>query len=170
MNAQLATSPTATATTASPAALPPLRFSIVVPLDPGAAFRLFTDGIAGWWPVGTHSVGKERAVSTSIEPGVGGRCFETWDDGQERDWGVVRTWEPGRELVIGWYPGSPPEQAQEVAVQFTAEGGGTRVELEHRGWEVFGERAEKVRDAYNSGWPVVFGQRYRDAAETAAKG
>jgi hypothetical protein len=166
MNAQLATPPTAAPTTTT---LPPLRFSIVVPLDPAAAFRLFTDGIAGWWPVGTHSVGKERAVTTRIEPGVGGRCFETWDDGQERDWGVVRTWEPGRELVIGWYPGSTPDQAQEVAVRFAGEGSGTRVELEHRGWEVLGAQAEKVRQAYGSGWPVVFGQRYRDAAEAAAK-
>ena len=167
MNAQLATPPTVAST---PAALPPLRFSIVVPLDPAAAFRLFTDGIAGWWPIATHSVGKGRAVTIRIEPGVGGRCFETWDDGQERDWGVVRAWEPGRELVIGWHPGSPPEQAQEVMVRFAAEGSGTRVELEHRGWEVLGERAEKLREAYGGGWPVVFGQRYRDAAEAAAKG
>jgi len=166
MNAQLATPSTATSMTA---ALPPLRFSIVVPLDPAAAFRLFTDGIAGWWPIATHSVGKERAVTTHIEPGVGGRCFETWDDGQERDWGVVRTWEPGRELVIGWHPGSPPERAQEVAVRFTAEGSATRVELEHRGWDALAEGAEKAYAGYAGGWQVVFGERYRDAAEAAAK-
>ena len=166
MNAELATPPTSTP---SNPALPPLRFAIVVPLDPAAAFQLFTGGIAGWWPMATHSVGRERVVTTRIEPGVGGRCFETWDDGQERDWGVVRGWQPGRELVIGWHPGSPPEQAQEVAVRFTAEGSGTRVELEHRGWEVLGERAEKARASYDGGWQVVFGERYRDAAEAASR-
>jgi hypothetical protein len=42
-------------------------------------------------------------------------------------------------------------------VRFTGEGEGTRVELEHRGWERMGERGEEARGHYDDGWATVLG-------------
>jgi hypothetical protein len=48
-----------------------------------------------------------------------------------------------------------------VELRFTDNGFGTRVELEHRGWEMLGERAAEVREGYNTGWVPVLA-RYVD--------
>jgi hypothetical protein len=41
-----------------------------------------------------------------------------------------------------------------VEIRFLPDGDGTRVELEHRGWERVGAEAAEVREAYGSpqGW------------------
>ena len=57
----------------------------------------------------------------------------------------------------------PEEVAQEVEIRFQDTDGGTRVELEHRDWEVFGAEAASKREQYNSGWEFVLG-RYVDAS------
>ena len=51
--------------------------------------------------------------------------------------------------MLTWHPGQDADAASEVEVRFTAsDGGGTRVELEHRGWERFGESAMLRRHGY----------------------
>ncbi len=47
-----------------------------------------------------------------------------------------------------------PELHTEVVVRFTPEGGGVRVDLEHRNLEAFGARAEEVRAKIDNekGW------------------
>jgi uncharacterized protein YndB with AHSA1/START domain len=47
------------------------------------------------------------------------------------------------------------EAATEVEVRFTPDGAGTRVELEHRGWERLGATAAESREGYNGGWNEV---------------
>jgi uncharacterized protein YndB with AHSA1/START domain len=42
-----------------------------------------------------------------------------------------------------------------VEVRFTPEDGGTRVDLEHRGWERAGAAAEKAAPQYGGGWDLV---------------
>jgi hypothetical protein len=44
---------------------------------------------------------------------------------------------------------------------------GTRVELEHRGWERLGAEAGEVREEYAQGWPVVLGH-FVPAADSQA--
>jgi hypothetical protein len=56
------------------------------------AFATFTEGITSWWPLATHSVGEARARSAVFETRVGGRLYEVWDDGTERDWASVLVW------------------------------------------------------------------------------
>jgi uncharacterized protein YndB with AHSA1/START domain len=148
--------------------LPPLTFEIRVPLAPERAFHLFTAQIETWWPLATHSVCASRVKTTRIEPRVGGGCVETWDDGQEMQWGSVLVWEPPRRFVMSWHPGMPPELAQQVEVRFVAEGSGSRVTLEHRGWEKLGEKARQARESYSKGWNHVFGVVYREAAVRVA--
>ena len=55
----------------------PVRKSITVAMRPEAAFRRFTEGIAGWWPLATHSVSESEEASCVIEGRIGGRIFET---------------------------------------------------------------------------------------------
>ena len=40
----------------------PVRKQRRVPLEPARAFELFTDSMATWWPLRTHSIGEEAAT------------------------------------------------------------------------------------------------------------
>lgn len=135
--------------------LEPVRKSVTVTLAGPQAFELFTAGLTRWWPLATHSLGQSRASACLLEPGVGGLVYETRDDDQRSPWGRVLVWEPPRRLVMTWHPGLPAEAAQEVELRFTPVAGGTRLELEHRGWEKLGEDAASVRADYERGWEPV---------------
>lgn len=54
----------------NPAVLEPVVKSVSVPLPVDKAFHLFTEGYARWWPLITHSVGLERALSCTLHPGT----------------------------------------------------------------------------------------------------
>ena len=141
-----------------------VRKTITVEATPERAFAVWTDGLATWWPLDSHHIGAETPVTAVIEPRAGGRCYERDADGTECDWGVVRTWEPPTRLVVGWHLqpdwsfDPDPARATEYEVRFVDEGGGrTRVEVEHRGFEIYGDRAEEIRDTYlqPNAWGMV---------------
>ena len=136
----------------------PIRKSVTVPLPVEKAFRLFTEGITGWWPFATHSIGGE-GVEAVWEEREGGRLYERHADGSEHDWGAIVAWQPPTRLALEWRV-DPQSPGTEVEVRFRPEGDGTRVDLEHRGWEKCGpgERA-----SYDGGWDHVLG-RYVAAA------
>jgi uncharacterized protein YndB with AHSA1/START domain len=138
----------------------PIRKSISVKAPVERAFATFTDGITQWWPLDTHSVGAGRdgvrAEEAAFEGRVGGRLYERMSDGQEASWGEVVAWEPPNRIVLTWHPGyEDPSKSTEIEVRFTPEGDGTRVELEHRGWERLGERAVEAQAGYSGGWEAV---------------
>lgn len=147
------------ATDRGAAIMEPLVKTVRVPLGAAEAYDLFTTGIASWWPLGTHSVGQDRARACAFEGFVGGRLFETLEDGSENDWGVVTEWRPPRRVTFSWHPGRDADGAQEVEVSFTPEGeGSTMVRLEHRDWHVFGEGAAEARADYDGGWDLVLAE------------
>jgi uncharacterized protein YndB with AHSA1/START domain len=152
------------AKTIDEAGIAPVRKTLTVPVSLEKAFRLFTVGIATWWPLATHSVTEGNAETVIIEGRVGGRFYERTSDGKESLWGEVRVWDPPRRLVYSWHPGRPADTAQEVELRFSPAGSGTRVELEHRGWEVLGDNAVSTRDSYDKGWNRVFNECYGKAA------
>lgn len=133
----------------------PVRKSIEVTCGPADAFGLFTDEIDSWWPLATHSVGEGDTVSCHFEGRESGRIYEILGDGTIHLWGTVTAWEPSARVVFSWHPGRDSATAQEVELRFIGISKGTRVELEHRGWELLGERAEETRDGYDSGWVPV---------------
>ncbi len=143
-----------------PAPIEPVRKSVVVPLTPQRTFALFTEGMGRWWPLASHSIAQERAVSCAIEPRPGGAVYEVRDDGERCAWGEVRVWEPPNRFVMTWHPGRDAALAQEVEVRFSPIPEGTRVDLEHRGWEILAERAEAARASYDGGWELVFRDRF----------
>ena len=142
-----------------------VKKSLVVTCSPERAFEVFTREIGSWWPTGQHSIGGDKITEVVFEEQVGGRIFERHSDGGEGDWGRVLAWEPPTRFVMSWYPGGAPAEATELEVRFAAEGDGTKVELEHRGWEILGERAAESRTGYDGGWVSVLG-----FYETAANG
>lgn len=150
--------------------LEPIRKSVTVQGPPEETFRLFTDGIAGWWPTDRYSVSQVRTRDVVLEPRAGGAVFEVRDDGQTFLWGSVLAWEPPGRLVLSWHPGRDPDAAQEIEVRFTAAADGTRVDLEHRGWARLGAEAATVRERYESGWAVVLGECFVAACASARAG
>ena len=133
-----------------------IRKSIHVKRPVERTFRLFTEGIGRWWPLKEgFSFGRERAGEIFLEPREGGRFFERFTDGEEFQVGVVTACTPPSRIVFTW---SPPEwgAGTEVEVRFSPEKDGTRVDLEHRGWERAGARAQEQRNNYDGGWQRIF--------------
>jgi uncharacterized protein YndB with AHSA1/START domain len=135
----------------------PVRKSIFVNAPTDHAFEVFTNGIARWWPK-THKIGPADLDRPIIEPREGGRWYELDVDGSECEIGRVAAWEPPSRVVLIWQLTPDftfdPNLVTEVEVRFTPEGDGTRVDLEHRGLENLGDRAEALREAVDSpgGW------------------
>ena len=138
--------------------------SVSVDVTPEHAFDVFVNHIADWWPLETHSQSamheNGRPDTLVFEARAGGEVYE--QRGEERHhWGFVTVWEPPHRLVLDWKVNPDWAAPTEVEITFTPEGGGTRVDLEHRGWERLTERAPEFRASYNDGWvPVLdrFGQ------------
>ncbi len=101
---------------------------------PEAVFDAFTGDIALWWrPNALFSF-------TPRSPGVmafeDGRLVERLASGKVFEVGQVRVWERGARLVFGWRQASfAPDQDTEVEVRFEPVDEGTRVTVEHRGWD-----------------------------------
>jgi uncharacterized protein YndB with AHSA1/START domain len=140
-----------------------IRKSIEVAAPVETAFQVFTEQAGSWWPLATKSVGQEEAVDLLIEPEVGGRVYERLRSGEEHEWGEVLAWEPPLRVAFTWHPGRDADTGQEVEVRFMASGDGTRLELEHRGWERLVAPAEEIPEHYVSGWDEVLG-RFAEAA------
>jgi uncharacterized protein YndB with AHSA1/START domain len=138
----------------------PVRKSIEVRAAPARAFRFFTARIGQWWPP-SHSILGVPPQDVVIEPAVGGRWYERGRDGSECDWGRVLAWEPPHRLVLSWQIDGTwhydPALVTEVEIRFIPAGAATRVELEHRHLERFGDRAAATRDALDSpeGWEGI---------------
>jgi len=141
---------------------PPVRQSVLVRASLQHTFGSFVATIGAWWPVQPFSAGKDRVRDVTVEPRLGGRIYETWDDGTEVDWGTVTAWEPPEGLVMTW-TGTPA--ATEVEFTFTALGPGlTRAAVEHRGWDALTDEqlAEDCAlpggyssGAYAAGWAMI---------------
>ena len=111
--------------------------SIEVAADPQLAFDVFTAQIDTWWLRGPkHRFKAPWNGTLSFEPGPQGRLFETYADGTTFIIGRVLHWSPGRRLALSWrLPSFAEAETTEVDVRFDAIDGGTRVSVEHRGWD-----------------------------------
>jgi uncharacterized protein YndB with AHSA1/START domain len=133
-----------------------VRKTVTVDCAVEEAFRVFTADATSWWPVATHSI--RGAISDVVfEPRVGGEVYEVADSGERGHWATVLEWEPPHRLVLAWNILNREGELTEVEVRFLPEDGGTRVELEHRGWEGVVENAVDKRSSYDTGWGAVLG-------------
>ena len=147
---------------------------IVVQAPPERAFRVFTENFDRWWPRG-HHIGKGEMKAAIMEGRPNGRWYELGVDGSECDWGYVIAWEPPRRVVLAWQLDAQwhydPSLTTEVEVTFTPVGASsTRVELEHRYLERFGEMEGAVRKGIDSpeGWSGLLELFAKAAREVAA--
>jgi hypothetical protein len=149
----------------------PIRRSVTVRLDPAAAFELFTSGLGSWWPLETHS----RAASefegegvkverVEFEARAGGNVLEHLSNGEVLPWAEIIVWEPPSRFVLAWRPHPRPQPPTEVEVRFDPDARGTRVELEHRGWERLGAEVTAGREGYAAGWARAL-ELFREAAD-----
>ena len=137
--------------------------TVAVPVD--QAFALFTTRIGSWWPTETHAIHQENATEVVFEQREGGRVYERAADGREEHWARVLAWEPPHRVVLEWKVNPNAIAPTDVEVRFTEVEGGTRVELEHRGWERLGADAREGYESYDGGWDVVLG-KYAEAGGT----
>lgn len=156
------------------AAATAVRRGITVDAPVERAFAVFTDRFGTWWPMDYHT-GDQDPVTVVIEPRVGGRWYERAADGSEADWGVVLAWEPPARLVLAWrldaeWKHNPdPARQTEIEVRFVAEGASrTRVDLEHRLLDRFGDQSDEMRATFDSdaGWVGLL-QRFANAVAAA---
>jgi uncharacterized protein YndB with AHSA1/START domain len=135
----------------------PVRKTITVKQSVADAFALFTGRIGAWWPQAGDPVspGPPTTPRTPVlEPRPGGRIYHRSDDGTIIYSGEVLVWEPPHRLVLARQP-TEDAPATEVEITFTPEGTGTRIELEHRGWEQLSGDASAARDQYDAHWDDV---------------
>ena len=134
-----------------------VRKTVTVDCVVEEAFRVFTTDAISWWPIDSHSIHGTEVSEIVFEEREGGEVYEVTADGKKGHWASVLAWEPPNRLVLAWNILEREALATEVEVRFTPEDGGTRVDLEHRGWENVAEERVEKRDSYDIGWDHVLG-------------
>jgi len=116
-----------------------IRVTTVVATDPASAFDLFTREVDAWWRRGPRfRQGLGRPSVMRFEGAEGGRLLEIYSDdaGGSFEVGRILAWKPADRLVFEWRGYNfEPDLVTEVEVRFERAEGGTRVTLEHRGWD-----------------------------------
>jgi len=139
-----------------------IRKSIRVARSPEVSFRVFCEEIGAWWPHGFSGPGSKLAMETQL----GGRFYETRPDGSEYEIGRLTAYQPPHLVAFTWRAPSWDDVTTQVEVRFAPDGAGTRIELEHRGWE----QAAVTRDArkgYDGGWETILGHYQQYCGATA---
>jgi uncharacterized protein YndB with AHSA1/START domain len=150
-----------------------VRKNIFVKATPQRAFDVFTKEMSAWWPLASHHVGKTDAKGIVIEPRVGGNVMEVGVDDSTCTWGHVLEWTPPRRFAFTWEISAAFKIDTTidtcVEVTFTAENGGTQVELVHRGLRAYGEKAGEMVAIFDSpgGWTGLLAAFASHAAAAA---
>ena len=138
----------------------PITREVVVDCDQQRAFDLFTADMTSWWPP-AHHIGSAPIAEVVIEPHAGGRWYTRHQDGTETNTGFVVLYDrPGPNkkqgrVSVTWQIGADwayhPDLVTTVDVRFTEESPGrTRVTLEHRDLDGFGEHAEQMKNVFDA--------------------
>lgn len=129
-----------------------------VPVDPATAFQLYVTRPGRRHPTEGQSGAPAEIV---YEPFAGGRWYERADDGREYEWGKVLEWGPPHRLVLAWMVGASsgkwafdpdPAHASRAEITFEPTERGTRVRVEHTGFEAHGPGAASIRRGVSQGW------------------
>jgi uncharacterized protein YndB with AHSA1/START domain len=140
--------------------------TVSVAVPPERAFRAFTEEIGKWWPLADgFAFAGDRWQDMFLESREGGRLYERSRDGKEFHIGTVTVFDPPSRVVFTWGEATEEwDQPTEVEVRFTEDGVGTRVDLEHRGFERIGAAAEDTLKEYDGGWAALLERFVRYAA------
>jgi uncharacterized protein YndB with AHSA1/START domain len=138
--------------------LDPVIKELHVPMSPTEAFALFTQGIKRWWPLRSHSCSLDASADLHVPGRAGAQVIEHTTQGKRYVWGTVLVWEPPHRFAMSWHPGTDPEHATRLEVQFAAAGDGCALRVVHAGWSARGASAAGARDQYDRGWVSVLAQ------------
>ncbi|MEM8979339.1 MAG: metalloregulator ArsR/SmtB family transcription factor [Pseudomonadota bacterium] len=151
-------------------ALPPIETAVVVPLTPQAAFELFTQDLARWWPLHSHSLSaadKTLPKAVTVDLKEGGQILETKPDGTKSAWARITAFEPGNHLALDWHVGRDEADATQVELRFLPHPEGCEVTLRHDGWGALGAEASQIHAGYVPGWDAVLGHCFAGACRLA---
>jgi uncharacterized protein YndB with AHSA1/START domain len=153
-----------------------VRKVVTVQAPQAVAWRVFTEQMGSWWPLGVYKIGQANAVDAIIEPRAGGRWYERGEDGSTCQWGSVLAWEPPSRLLLSWDINADwqydPGLKTEIEVRFIAESKDvTRVELEHRKLDRYGARRDEMRRVFDveGDWGRLLGMFAARAAEGTSR-
>ena len=136
--------------------LTPVVCTVDIDAPPERVFQLFTtpEELVRWWP---DAVSFEAREGGSVKLEFEGRGEVT---------GTVTRFEEPHALGFTWVRGVAPDVVTQIDVELTElEGGGTRVELRHTGWEAVPEdQVAEWRAIHDAGWRHFLGC-LRDLAE-----
>jgi uncharacterized protein YndB with AHSA1/START domain len=135
--------------------------SVTLPLAPAAAFDLFTQQIAEWWPPDRRHTQDPRSEIFLLATG---RFYERARDGSEVELGFVRSWDIPNRILLDFFIATSPERPTEVEIAFSARGTGTEVTVVHRpkpsSDALWSERAP----LYERSWDIVLAAFSRAAS------
>ncbi len=136
----------------------PIIKTVMVKAPPQKAFDIFTGQMGAWWPK-NFTIAAAPPVEVVIEGRPEGRWYERSADGVETTWGRVLAWSPPGRLLLAWQITSAftydASFETELELSFAPDGEGTRVTLEHRNFERFGDMAAKMAEMLGGGWPGI---------------
>jgi uncharacterized protein YndB with AHSA1/START domain len=138
-----------------------VRREITVPGSPARVFDLFTNHMSQWWPA-AHHIATSPIVGMTVEPEVGGRIYDSCEDGSESVWGRITEWEPPARFAFAWMLTgtwqleTDIDKASRVSISFQADGGQTRIELVHDDFWRLADGGQGMFEAVGSadGWPL----------------
>ena len=127
--------------------------NIFIPVPPARLWAAFTLNIDEWW---TYRL-RDRTRCT-IEPWVGGRWMQEWDNGGAL-FGTFTVFDPPRLLCIAG-PLAMSRAAQNLLqFQFDPADTGTSVIVSH---QAFGDFDADTAEIYRNGWDELIGSSLRD--------
>jgi uncharacterized protein YndB with AHSA1/START domain len=136
--------------------------STMVAVDPATAFAVFTNEIETWWRPKVPGL-FQRGCNGTLKFD-NGRLLEIYSQGEPFEIGRVLAWEPAKRLVVQWrQEGFVPGERTEVEVRFEAAGGGTRVTIEHRGWDALAADHPARHGFTGDAFTSMIGLRWADA-------
>ena len=109
----------------------------------------------------------------TVEPRIGGRIYDSCEDGSESAWGQVTEWNPPAGFTFAWMISgtwqleTDVEKASRVSVAFIADDDRTRVIVVHKDFWRLAEGGQGMADAVGGaeGW----GSGLQHFADLAAK-
>jgi uncharacterized protein YndB with AHSA1/START domain len=138
--------------------------SLRVTAPPERTFRAFTEEIGTWWrPNGLFRFTARADTRLAFEPRPPEHLVEIGADGERFEVGPVIEWSPPTRVVFGWRQESfPDDRSTEVSVRFDEVHDGTRVTVEHFGWDALPQE-----HAARHGFPLTdFQQRLAEWWQT----
>jgi len=153
------------------------RASTEVPVPPERAFALFTEQIDAWWLRDARYRAPDHG-RVYFEGTAGGRLLVERRSGPPFEMGRVLEWAPGERLRLEWRAEGFGEAWTRVEVRFEPTPRGTRVAVEHSGFEELaaehpargGLAGEALQARWGVAWADLLVSLQRRAREAARAG